>query len=134
LPRKLHVRAQRFDEPRADAGHAVKTGETAKRAVLVSPRDDPLRQRGADAGQSRDLRHVGAIEVDALAREQRAGEARGRAGGFPQPAGWRRVDRGELHVARRCGGRGSERIADPGAGQREAGEEQCGVTVVHAAR
>src|SRR5207249_12066687 len=45
--------------------------------------------------------------------------------------GRRRVDRGELHVSRRGGGRGSEGIADAGAGQREAGEQQCGVTVVH---
>ncbi len=46
-------------------------------------------------------------------------------------AGRRRVGRGEPHVARRCGGCGSERITHPGACQREAGEQQRGVAVVH---
>src|SRR2546422_5665089 len=42
--------------------------------VRRTPRDDPLRQRRTDARQPRDLDHVRAIEIDALAGEQRARE------------------------------------------------------------
>src|SRR5207247_201972 len=76
-PRKHHVRPQGFEQVRAHPGHAVQARQGAKRAVLLTPGDDALCQGGPDARQPRDLRHVGAIDIDPLPREEWARQARG---------------------------------------------------------
>jgi hypothetical protein len=48
--------------------------------VFAPPRDDPLGERGADAGQPGDVAHVSAIDVDALARQERTSKLSGSAG------------------------------------------------------
>src|SRR5690348_301652 len=68
-PRKHHVSSDCLEEFRTDTRDAVEARKPAERAVLLAPRDDALRERRADPRQPRDLRHVGAVEVDAPARE-----------------------------------------------------------------
>jgi len=50
-------------------GTLSKPLEAAKRAVLRAPRDDALRQRRPDTRQSRDLRHVGVVQINFLTGE-----------------------------------------------------------------
>src|SRR5690349_4736416 len=130
-PRKHDVGSERLEEFRTDTRHAVEARKPTERAVLLAPRDDALRERRADPRQPRDLRHVGAVEVDALARQERAREPRGAAGGGPEPAGGRRVDRDEPHITRR-GYRGwREREPHAGAGKRERCEQEGSTAVIH---
>jgi len=77
--------------------------------MLITPIDDPLCESGPDSWQARDLRHVGAVEVDPLPREERSREPRGGPGGGAEPTGGRRIHGDEPHVARRGGLGGGER-------------------------
>lgn len=84
--------------------------------MLGAPGYDPLRQRRADARQTCDLAHVGAIQIDPLTGEQRTGELGGAAGGLAQ-SGATRGSRGlELDVAGGGSGSGREDETNPGAG------------------
>src|SRR2546426_3767425 len=99
-PRKHHVGSQRLEQPGADSGHAVEPRETAKQTVLLTPSDDALRERRSDPRQPRDLRHVGAVEVDPLTGEERARQPGSGAGGGAQRGVAMRgcVDGDEPHV------------------------------------
>src|SRR5439155_1323013 len=70
-PRKHDVGSERLKQLRTHPRHTVEPRQPAERTVLLAPRDDPLRERGPDSRETRDLRHVGAVEVDALTGEQR---------------------------------------------------------------
>ena len=100
--------------------------------MLVAPVDDPLREGGPDAWETRDLRHVGAVEVDALTGEERPGEAGGVPRGGAEPTGGRRVHGHEPHVARRRGRGGGERQPYTRAREREQGEQEGGFAIIHA--
>src|SRR6267378_4092539 len=104
---------QQFD---THTWHAVETTECAKWTVLGAPGDDPLCQRRTDSRQSCDFAHVGEIEVDALAGQQRARELGGAARGLAQRILTRSRGRLQLHVTRR-GVRGRrEEVANASAG------------------
>src|SRR5882724_5258641 len=100
--------------------------------MLIAPIDDPLRECGPDSRQARDLRHVGAIEVDPLTGEERSREPGSVPGGGAEPTGGRRVDGDELHVARRGGPGGGERQSHTRARECEEGEQEGGFAIVHA--
>src|SRR5207247_3922163 len=87
-----------------------------------------------DARQARDLRHVRAVEIDALPGEEWARQARGGPGGVTQTTARRRVDGDQAHVSgcrRRLGGEGVPRA---GAREGEEREEEGGAAVVHDCR
>src|SRR5438034_397248 len=130
-PRKHHVRSQGLEQARTDPGHAVEPRQTAKQTVLLTPSDDALRERRSDPRQPRDLRHVGAVEVDPFTGEERARQPGSGAGGGAQRGVAVRgcVDRDEPHVARRGGGGRRQRIADPGTRQGQQRKQESGSTV-----
>src|SRR5690242_971329 len=130
-PRKHDVGSQRFDQFWTDPRHAVEPRHATERPMLLAPRDDALRERGTDPGQACDLGHVGAIEIHALAGEERAREPRSGARSGAQGARGRRVDAHELHVAGRGGPRGRQREAHASAGEGEEREQEGGTAVVH---
>jgi hypothetical protein len=99
--------------------------------VLRAPGDDALRQCRTDAWQTRDLAHVGAIEIDALAGKERTGELCGLASGLAQTGRTRRGTRLELDVAGSSRGSRRENEANTGAREREAGEHEGGAAVIH---
>jgi hypothetical protein len=83
--------------------------------VFAAPRDDPLRERGADSRQPCDFAHIGSIEVDPLAGEEGAGKLRGAARRFAKA---RRTRGGlELDVTGGGGRRRREKMADAGTYQ-----------------
>src|SRR5206468_1742882 len=47
-PRKQDVGAERFDQFRSNAGHAVESRKPAEQTVLLAPGDDPVRERRTD--------------------------------------------------------------------------------------
>src|SRR2546425_4191111 len=132
-PRKHHVRSQGLEQARTGPGHAVEPRQTAKQTVLLTPSDDALRERRSDPRQPRDLRHVGAVEVDPLTGEERARQPGSGAGGGAQRGVAMRgcVDGDEPHVARRGGGGRRQRIADPGTRQGQQRKQESGTAVVH---
>src|SRR6266705_3131707 len=85
---------------RTNSRHAVEPLETPERAVLGAPSDDALRERRSDARQTRDLRHVGPVQIDSLAGRERAGETRGAPRRLAQVGAARRRRRLKLDVAR----------------------------------
>jgi len=120
-----------IQQVRPDSRDAVEPLQAPERAVLAAPIHDALREGGSHAWQPRDLRHVGAVEIDALTGGKRPGELSGATSGFAQ-VGTGRPRRGlELDVAGSRLGRRREKEADAGTGQREAGKEQRGATIVH---
>src|SRR3989442_739253 len=127
-PRKHHVRSQGLEQARTDPGHAVEPRQTAKQTVLLTPSDDALRERRSDPRQPRDLRHVGAVEVDPFTGEERARQPGSGAGGGAQRGVAVRgcVDGDEPHVARRGGGGRRQRIADPGTRQGQQRKQESG--------
>src|SRR5207245_1916592 len=76
-PRKHDVGLQAFEQLRPHARHAVEPRQVAERTMALTPGDDALRKGGPDAGETCDLRHVGAVEVDALAGQERSREPGG---------------------------------------------------------
>src|SRR2546428_7905564 len=133
-PRNHHVRSQGLEQARTDPGHAVEPRQTAKQTVLLTPSDDALRERRSDPRQPRDLRHVGAVEVDPLTGEERARQPGSGAGGGAQRGVAMRgcVDGDEPHVARRGGGGPRQRVAGPGTPQGPAPQQEGGTAVGHA--
>ena len=100
--------------------------------MLLTPADDPLSEGWPDSWEARDLRHVGAVEVDPLTGEERSREPGGVPGRGAEPTGGWRVRGDELHVARRGGLGGGERQSHSRACEREEGEQQGGAAVIHA--
>src|SRR5439155_17135723 len=129
-PRKHDVGSERLKQLRTHPRDTVEPRQPAERTVLLPPRDDPLRERGPDSRETRDLRHVGAVEVDALTGEQRPRQPGGGPGGGGEPSR-RRVYGHQPHVAGRRGRGGGEGQTHTRAGEREQGEQQRGATVVH---
>src|SRR5207248_8351785 len=113
--------SERLDQLRAHAGDAVEPRKPAEQTVLLAPRDDALGEGGTDAWQACDLRHVGAVEVDPLAREERACQAGGRARRRAQAArtGGRCVASDQANVARCRRGGGRERKTNARTGKGE---------------
>jgi hypothetical protein len=99
--------------------------------MLGPPICDALRERGPHARQSRDLHHVGAVEIDALAGKERAGQLGGATRRLLQPRTARRGRRLEADVARRGRGRGRKEVADAGTGESESGKEKGSTAVIH---
>ena len=99
--------------------------------MLLTPRDDPLRERGADTGETCDLRHVGAVEVDALTRQERSREPGGFPRGGGEPARGRRIHGHESHVAGRRRFGGGERQSHTRAREGEEGEQEGGFAIIH---
>src|SRR5947208_14748194 len=106
-PRKHDVGSERLKQLRTHPRHTVEPRQAAERTVLLPPRDDPLRERGPDSRETRDLRHVSAVEVDALTGEQRPRQPGGGPGGGGEPSGGR-VHGHQPHVAGRRGRGGRE--------------------------
>jgi hypothetical protein len=99
--------------------------------MLLAPGDDPLGEGGPNAWEARDLRHVGAVEVDPLPGEQRSREPGRVPGGGAEPTGRRRVHGDELHVARRGGLGGGERQSHTGTGKSEEGQQERRSAIIH---
>src|SRR5437667_12463365 len=130
-PRKDDVGSQRLDELRADSGHTVEPRQAAEQTMLLAPGDDALREGGPDAGETCDLRHVGAVEVDALAGQERSREPGGLPRGRGEPARGRGIHGHKSHVAGRRGFGGGERQSHTRAREGEEGEQEGGAAVVH---
>src|SRR6266487_1420606 len=115
----------------ADARDAVEPFQAPERPVLGTPIRDALRQRRPHARQTRDLRHVGAVEIDPLAGSEGTSELRGAARRLAQvgPAG--RGGRLELNVAGRRIGRGRKEKTHAGTGEGQRGEKESGAAIVH---
>src|SRR5207237_5492076 len=108
--------------------------QPSERAVLLAPRDDALGEGRPDPRQPRDLRHVGAVEVDPFAGEERACEPGGRTRRRAQAAGGRSVAADGADVSGR-GRRGRrERTTYARASEGEEGGEEGGCAILHAAR
>lgn len=136
-PRKSDETTHPLEEPGANPGYAVEAFEAAKRTVFGPPGDNSLRERGTNAGETRDFRHIGLVEVDALAGQEGAGEAFSRLRALREGVLGGRVDRREPHIPGRGGvlthaGRQAE--ADPGADEGQGTEQERGAAVVHAGR
>src|SRR5439155_20519202 len=116
-PRKHDVGSERLKQLRTHPRHTVEPRQPAERTVLLAPRDDPLRERGPDSRETRDLRHVGAVEVDALTGEQRPRQPGGGPGRGGEPSR-RRVYGHQPHVAGRRGRGGGEGQTHTRAGER----------------
>jgi len=131
-PRKHHVRSQALQQLGSHSRHTVEPRQAAERTMLLAPRDDSLGEGRPDSGETRDFRHVGAIEVDALAGKERSREPGGLPRGGGEPSGGRSIHGHESHVAGRRGLGGSERQSHTRAGEGEQGEQEGGAAVVHA--
>ncbi len=102
--------------------------------MAFTPGDDALRKSRPDAGETCDLRHVGAVEVDALAGQERSREPGGLPRGRGEPARGRRIHGHQSHVAGRRGFGGGERQSHTRAREGEEGEQEGGFPIIHLAR
>src|SRR6266550_4853274 len=130
-PRKHDVGSERFDQLRAHARYAVEPRQAAEGTMLVAPADDPLCKGRADSRETRDLRHVGAVEVDPLTGQKRPRQPGGVARRGGEPSGGRCIHRHELHVTGRRGFGRRERQSHARAGEREEGEQEGGFAIIH---
>src|SRR6266702_2321520 len=99
--------------------------------ALPISRDDALREGGPDSREPRDLRHVGAVEVDALTGQERSREPGGLPRDRGEPARGRRIHGHKSHVAGRRGLRGGERQSHTRAREGEEGEQEGGFPIIH---
>src|SRR5207249_2601010 len=92
LPSILWPPAPVFDgsdhrgELRAGSRHTVEPRQAAEQTRRLAPGDGALREGGRDGGEGCELRHVGAVEVDALAGQERSRERGGLPRGRGEPA------------------------------------------------
>ena len=131
-PRKHHVRSQALEQLGSHSRHTVEPRQPAERTMLLAPSDDSLSEGGPDSREPCDLRHVGAVEVDAFTGQERSREPGGLPRGGGEPSRGRRIHGHESHVAGRRGLRGGERQSRARAREGEKGEQQRSAAVVHA--
>src|SRR6267143_5533735 len=136
-PGKRHVRPDGGEQGRSDSRHAIKTRQRAEGPVSSAPVDDAPRECRTDTRQTRELRRVRVVQVDALTRQQGTRESGGgarRLAQRPPPAPGSR-GRGRVTHQGDVTGRGLRRPregeADAGAGEHETGEDQSSAAVIH---
>jgi hypothetical protein len=89
----------------ADAGHAIQPLEAAERATGASIGDDAFREARPDSREPGNLCRARPVDIDPLARAERAGQSYGAVFVGKRRLGRERLD--QLDLARRLAGAGN---------------------------